>query len=166
MTRDTLETPLGPMLAMAGPNGLSLLEWTDDANRAEQAIARLARHGAVDGEGDLGPIRAWLAAYYAGRFDALPEVALDPRGTDFELQVWAELRRVRLGHTTTYGELARTLGKPASAARAIGAAVGQNPLAVVVPCHRVIGKDGGLVGFAGGLERKAWLLRHEGALLL
>ncbi|MSQ42562.1 MAG: methylated-DNA--[protein]-cysteine S-methyltransferase [Dehalococcoidia bacterium] len=92
------------------------------------------------------------------RFD-LP---LDPRGTAFRLRVWAALREIPAGETTTYGVIARRVGRPA-ASRAVGAANGQNPLAIVVPCHRVIGADGTLTGYASGLHRKRWLLDHEAA---
>lgn len=114
-----------------------------------------------------GPSRALdlaeadLAAYFgnaAHRF----RVRLAPRGSELERATWTELARIPLGTTSTYGAIARTIGRP-SAARAIGAAVGRNPLSIIVPCHRVLGASGSLTGFAGGLARKAWLLAHEGA---
>jgi methylated-DNA-[protein]-cysteine S-methyltransferase len=104
--------------------------------------------------------RAQLAAYFAGeltRFD-LPLAA---RGTPFQHEVWTALGEVPFGTTTTYGELARQLGRPVGAARAIGACNGRNPIGIVVPCHRVIGSTGAIVGYAGGLDRKRWLLAHE-----
>jgi methylated-DNA-[protein]-cysteine S-methyltransferase len=99
-----------------------------------------------------------LQRYFAGDFAALAEVEVDPDGTPFQKSVWKSLREIPLGETTTYGELAAKLG---SHARAIGSANGANPVAVVVPCHRVIGKSGALTGYAWGLERKKWLLEHE-----
>jgi methylated-DNA-[protein]-cysteine S-methyltransferase len=101
-----------------------------------------------------------LATYFAGHLDALDDVAVELIGTPFQRRVWTALRDVRAGRTVSYGELARTVCGPA-AARAIGAANGANPIAVVVPCHRVVGADGTLTGYAGGLERKRWLLAHE-----
>ena len=86
-------------------------------------------------------------------------------GTEFQQQVWQELRSIPFGQTVSYGDLARSIGKP-SAVRAVGAANGDNPVSIIVPCHRVIGSDGGLTGYGGGLERKQWLLKHEGGLLL
>ena len=86
-------------------------------------------------------------------------------GTEFQRQVWQELRSIPFGQTVSYGDLARAIGKP-SAVRAVGAANGDNPVSIIVPCHRVIGSDGGLTGYGGGLERKRWLLKHEGGLLL
>jgi methylated-DNA-[protein]-cysteine S-methyltransferase len=91
------------------------------------------------------------------------DVPLDPQGSDFQRAVWAALRDIAAGRTTSYGALARQLGREARAARAIGAAVGRNPLSVIVPCHRVLGGDGALTGYAGGLDRKRALLKLEGA---
>ncbi|MFH1688685.1 MAG: methylated-DNA--[protein]-cysteine S-methyltransferase [Candidatus Eisenbacteria bacterium] len=105
-----------------------------------------------------------IGEYFAGsrqEFD-LP-IAL--RGTEFQREVWRGLQSITYGQTVSYGDLARAIGKPA-AVRAVGAANGDNPISIIVPCHRVIGSDGGLTGYGGGLERKEWLLRHEGGLLL
>jgi methylated-DNA-[protein]-cysteine S-methyltransferase len=86
-------------------------------------------------------------------------------GTDFQKQVWEGLKHIPFGQTISYGDLARSIGKP-SAVRAVGAANGSNPVSIIVPCHRVIGNNGGLTGYGGGLPRKEWLLKHEGGLLL
>jgi methylated-DNA-[protein]-cysteine S-methyltransferase len=105
-----------------------------------------------------------ISEYFAGsrqEFD-LP-ITMD--GTEFQQQVWQELRSIPFGQTVSYGDLARSIGKP-SAVRAVGAANGDNPVSIIVPCHRVIGSNGGLTGYGGGLERKQWLLKHEGELLL
>ena len=88
------------------------------------------------------------------------DLELDPEGSDFEIQVWTELRQIPFGTTTTYGEIARRLGDP-GASRAVGLANARNPIAVIIPCHRVIGADGDLTGYAGGMHRKRWLLAHE-----
>jgi methylated-DNA-[protein]-cysteine S-methyltransferase len=103
--------------------------------------------------------RAQLGAYFDGRLTRF-DLALDPRGTPFQLTVWAELIRIPPGRTISYGELARRIGRP-SASRAVGAANGANPLPIVVPCHRVIGTNGTLTGFAGGVETKRFLLALE-----
>lgn len=105
-----------------------------------------------------------LGAYLGGALDAFDGLAIDAGGTPFQRRVWAALRRIPCGTTTTYGELARSLGD-AGDARAVGLANSQNPVAIAVPCHRVIGAGGRLTGYAGGLDRKRWLLEHEGALL-
>ncbi len=116
--------------------------------------------GAPDGPFDAA--REQLDAYFAGELERF-DLRLAPAGTAFQLRVWEELQRIPFGETISYGELADRVGRP-GAARAVGTANGRNPLAIVVPCHRVIGSDGALHGFAGGLERKRWLLAHEGAL--
>ncbi len=108
------------------------------------------------------PVFAQLDEYFAGqrqRFD----LELAPNGTDFQQRVWSVLRTIPFGHTIAYAEQASRLGRP-TAARAVGAANGRNPLPIVVPCHRVIGKNGALVGFAGGVPKKQWLLAHEAAV--
>ena len=111
----------------------------------------------------LAGARKQLWAYFAGElFDF--DLALAPKGTDFQRRVWAELRRVPFGRTASYAELARRVGQP-GAARAVGSANRCNPLAVIVPCHRIIAADGTLGGYAGGLDRKRWLLRHEADVL-
>jgi methylated-DNA-[protein]-cysteine S-methyltransferase len=105
-----------------------------------------------------------LAEYFEGaREDFNLPLALT--GTEFQKQVWTELTAIPYGQTVSYGDLARAIGKP-SAVRAVGAANGDNPVSIIVPCHRVIGSDGGLTGYGGGLSRKEWLLKHEGGLLL
>jgi methylated-DNA-[protein]-cysteine S-methyltransferase len=101
-----------------------------------------------------------LRAYFAGERRDFDDLALAPEGTAFQRRVWGALRRIPYGSTTSYGALARRIGAP-RAARAVGAANGANPLAILQPCHRVVGSDGSLAGFAGGLQVKAWLLRHE-----
>lgn len=105
---------------------------------------------------------AALAQYFMGKKTTF-SIPLDiVNGTEFQVQVWQALQRIPGGQTWTYGQLAEHLGKP-NAVRAVGAAVGRNPLSIIIPCHRVIGRDGSLTGYAGGLDRKRWLLAHEGA---
>ena len=160
--RVEVQTPVGPMLAVAGESALCALEF-DDGGRLERLEARFRRwigaHEIVAGRNDvLDAAARWLDAYFAGG-DA-PGPRLDMRGTPFELQVWAALCRIPRGTTTTYGAIARELDSP-RASRAVGLANGANPLAIIVPCHRVIGAGGTLTGYGGGLDRKAWLLGHE-----
>src|SRR5262249_31221022 len=107
----------------------------------------------------LADVRAQLAAYFAGEL-TLFDLPLAPHGSAFQLGVWEQLRRIPYGETISYGELARRIGDQ-SAARAVGAANGQNPLPIIVPCHRVIGADGSLTGFGGGIATKKFLLEHE-----
>jgi methylated-DNA-[protein]-cysteine S-methyltransferase len=110
-------------------------------------------------EGRLDAARNQLCEYFRGERTTF-DLAIRPAGTDFQRTVWSALQEIPYGETTSYGELAAALGRPGSA-RAVGAANGRNPIAIVVPCHRVVGKDGSLVGYGGGLARKRWLLDHE-----
>jgi methylated-DNA-[protein]-cysteine S-methyltransferase len=103
-----------------------------------------------------------LQAYFSGDLAAVSHLRPATNGTDFQKKVWDALRNIPIGQTASYGELAAKIGKP-TAARAVGLANGSNPIAIVVPCHRVIGANASLTGFAGGLERKQWLLEHENA---
>jgi len=161
----TVESPIGPLvLAVDGHGALLRIEFTDKASPAE-ILARLEEEGLElladdEPEGPTAEARRQLAEYFAGRRRTF-ELPLAPRGTPFQLRVWEELRRIPFGATRSYGEIAQAIGRP-SASRAVGAANGANPLPIVVPCHRVIGADGSLTGFGGGLPTKRHLLAHEG----
>ncbi|MEL6779113.1 MAG: methylated-DNA--[protein]-cysteine S-methyltransferase [Cyanobacteria bacterium J06597_16] len=104
-------------------------------------------------------VRAQLAEYFAHEREGF-DLPLSPRGTDFQKQVWQSLHQIPFGQTLSYGDIAQQLGKP-GAARAVGAANGRNPISIIVPCHRVIASNGKMTGYAGGIDRKQWLLRHE-----
>lgn len=107
--------------------------------------------------------RAWVSAYFSGKGkEKLPKIDLGI-GTEFQKKVWQALKSIPLGETRTYGQLASQIDAP-NAVRAVGAAIGRNPLSLLIPCHRVIGSTGALTGYAGGVDRKRWLLEHEGAL--
>ena len=169
LLKQSLPTPLGPMLAVASDLGLCGLEF-DIPERATRLWSRLRRWRAgtevADGHAPVfDAARKWLDAYFSSAAGGAASVTLDLRGTEFERAVWREIQEVAVGHTTTYGEIATRL-EHRDASRAVGAAVGANPVSLIVPCHRVIGLDGGLTGYGGGLPRKEWLLRHEGVLLL
>jgi methylated-DNA-[protein]-cysteine S-methyltransferase len=110
-------------------------------------------------EGEFDAVAKQLAAYFAGELREF-DLPLAPRGTEFQMKVWRELCRIPYGETISYGELARRIGQP-GASRAVGLANGRNPIGIIVPCHRVIGADGSLTGYGGGLDRKKWLLEHE-----
>jgi len=147
-------SPLGTLLLARSASGLAGA-WFDQQKHHPAAI------DAPEREGDplLGAAARQLAAYFAGTSDAF-DVPLDLQGTPFQRSVWAELLRIAAGATCSYGEIARRLGAP-SASRAVGAAVGRNPVSIIVPCHRVVGSSGSLTGYAGGLARKTSLLRIE-----
>lgn len=114
------------------------------------------------------PVRDWLDSYFRGEAPSIDALPLSPAGTEFQLRVWEILRRIPYGDTVTYGdiakEMAQILGKEKMSAQAVGGAVGRNPISIIIPCHRVVGANGKLTGYAGGLDKKTWLLRHEGWL--
>ncbi len=140
-------------------------EFRTDPARVQKSLDRFGLGEPVPGETPRELADAF-AAYFAGELRALEGLRTGSFGSAFERAVWAELRRIPAGETRSYGDIARALGGAASGpgpnARAVGTANGRNPLAIVVPCHRVIGADGSLTGYAGGLAAKAWLLQHEG----
>ena len=169
--RTVLPTPLGDMLALASDEGLCALEFTTvrgshgGEDRLTRLQARLRRwfppHTIVDRETPtIAQARRWLDAYFAGAGADISGIPLDMRGAAFEQRVWTALQAISPGHTTSYGAIAKALGS-AGASRAVGAANGANPIAIIVPCHRVIGASGSLTGYGGGLERKTWLIDHE-----
>ena len=158
-------TPVGPMALYAQDD--SLLGLTlDGGHGSGHPVARhLARHlGAFTTRNvdDAAGAATRLARYFAGELQALDEQPVRLLGTEFQCQVWAALRGIGAGSTFSYAQLARSLSRP-NAVRAVAAANGANPVAVFVPCHRVIAADGTLWGYGGGLPMKQWLLRHEGA---
>lgn len=165
LARGAIDTPLGQMAALATDTGLAALEFIERPRLARLG-ARLARYfSRVRFEDDPShPVIAaadrWLQEYFAGEGADPRGVPLDLRGTPFELMVWRRLLDILPGTTRTYGEIARALARP-HGARAVGLAVGANPVSVIVPCHRVVGAGGALTGYGGGLHRKAWLLEHE-----
>lgn len=155
----SVDTPLGRYVLAATAQGLTHLKLEGaaalpepEASPPREALAHL----------DLAE-RA-LREYFAGERRDFEDLALAPQGSAFQRRVWRALRDIPFGHTASYGEVARRVGREGGA-RAVGAANHDNPIGIVVPCHRVIGSDGRLTGYAGGLERKRWLLAHEGALL-
>lgn len=161
---ERLSTPIGTAILVGDDAGhVHALDWSDHEERLHRLLRR--HHGAaarVLPARRPSPAAAALADYFAGDPKALDTVVVATPGTDFQRQVWAALRTIPVGRTISYGELAARIGRPA-AVRAVGLANGANPIGIVVPCHRVVGSNGRLTGYAGGLERKRWLLAHEGA---
>jgi methylated-DNA-[protein]-cysteine S-methyltransferase len=155
-----VDSPIGPLtLAVRGAR-LCLLHFGADEEGAVAALRRWYPGQPIASRGALAAAARGLASYFAGETTALDGIAVEMNGTPFQRRVWEALRDVRVGTTASYGEIARRIGSP-SAVRAVGAANGANPIAIVVPCHRIIGGSGSLTGYGGGLERKRWLLRHE-----
>jgi len=151
-------SPIGELVITASASGLTGVWFPGGGLPGVQPDdGRGPASGLLSGAGDQ------LAQYFAGARTAF-DLPLDPPGTAFQRRVWSALRAIPYGTTVSYSELARRLGD-VRATRAVGAANGRNPIPIIVPCHRVIGARGELTGFGGGLDRKRWLLEHEGALL-
>lgn len=157
-----LPTPLGEMLAVASTDALVLLEYLD--GREIESVTARAHTKSLPGYNPiLAAITTQLADYFTGGSGAF-NVPVNPPGTAFQHRVWRNLMQIRPSETRSYSQVAAAAGRPSSA-RAAAQAVGSNPIAIVIPCHRVIGKDGALTGYGGGMWRKEWLLRHERVLL-
>ena len=157
-----VETSIGRIRAVVGPRGICDLDFEE---RWDSKLARLVhRFGCVNLEAvaDAEGVADALGAYFEGRLNALDDLPVDPGGTPFQRSVWTALRRIPCGRTTTYGALASAIGLPGGA-RPVGQANARNPVAIVIPCHRVVGSTGRLTGYACGLPRKRWLLAHERA---
>ena len=155
-----VSSPIGRLLLLGDGHALTGL-WMIDADR-HTARGTGAEAGFRSSPEAFGEVAAQLEAYFAGDLKEFT-VPLAPSGTPFQLAVWTELTKIPYGSTVSYGDIARALGKRLVASRAVGLANGANPISVIVPCHRVIGSDGSLTGYGGGLERKELLLRLEGA---
>ena len=158
----TLNSPVGELLLVGEPTqgGVALTS----VSMTGQRYAPVPRDDWRPAPGAFADVTRQLEAYFAGELTAF-DLDLAPRGTPFQQRIWQALDSVRYGSTITYGELAAQLGVPRDRIVALGAAIGANPLLVIRPCHRVIGADGTIRRYAGGVERKQWLLRLEGVLL-
>ncbi len=161
---DVIESEVGPLLAAVTDRGLARITYDPDPDLELERLARLAGPRVLRAPRALDETRRELDDYFAGRRKAF-DLELDLRGqATFAVAVLGELAKVPYGHTATYGELANRAGSP-RAARAVGMVMNRNPVPIVLPCHRIVGASGSLVGYGGGLERKEHLLRLEGAIL-
>jgi len=161
---DVVDSPIGPLLVAATDEGLLRISFDPDPDREIDRIAQIAGRRVLMAPRAVDPVRRELDEYFEQRRQAF-DVSVDLRGTtEFTAQVLGELARVPYGQTATYGQLASRVGRP-RAARAIGMVMNHNPIPIVLPCHRIVGSNGSLVGYGGGLDRKEHLLRLEGALL-
>jgi len=168
LLEDTIPTPLGQLTIISDEQqNLRAVEWQEYRDRMRRL---LNIHYGTQGFRlrqleNAGGLSAQLTRYFDGDLTVIRQLAVATNGTDFQRSVWNMLREIPCGSVLRYGEMAAMLGR-AGAARAVGAANGSNPISIVVPCHRVIGANGTLTGYAGGVQRKQWLLKHEGYLLL
>lgn len=161
---DKMDSEIGEIVVIVEANQLCTLDFGDYESRMLSLLQK--RYGQFDLKASVNPIgwRDRLQAYFNGDYDRVNDLTVNTGGTPFQQQVWAALRTIPAGQVISYGELATQLGNP-NASRAVGMANSLNPVAIVLPCHRVIGANASLTGYAGGLERKRWLLQHEGVKL-
>jgi methylated-DNA-[protein]-cysteine S-methyltransferase len=161
---DRIQSPIGDLLIVS--DGKKLCAVRFDAREEEVRASLRKRFGEINlyWTDDPQGFSSCIRAYFAGELCAMDDIPVTTGGTEFQRRVWMALREIPCGSTSSYGELAKKLGNP-SASRAVGLANGSNPIAIVLPCHRVIGSDASLTGYGGGLERKQWLLEHEGVVL-
>lgn len=160
---DRLETPIGEMLLVTDAAGkVRALDWNDYEPRMRALLDRHYGKGrcTLEPARNTGVTRELIGRYFSGEVTALDQIAVETTGTAFQRSVWNELRHIPVGTSISYGALAQRIDRP-KAVRAVGLANGSNPIGLIVPCHRVIGADGALTGYGGGLERKKWLLDHE-----
>jgi methylated-DNA-[protein]-cysteine S-methyltransferase len=161
---DKIDSAIGKILLVSDGEHLCALDYADCESRMMMLLRRhypgFQLRDTIDPQGFSGQIRAYLA----GDINCINGISVDTGGTAFQQRVWSALRAIPPGTVFTYGELATKLGKP-TAYRAVGTTNALNPIAIVIPCHRLVGANGALTGYAGGLERKHWLLQHEGVTL-
>jgi methylated-DNA-[protein]-cysteine S-methyltransferase len=162
---DRIETPIGEMLLVTDVAGkVRALDWFDYEERMQILLERHYGKGGftLEPARNTQPLREIIRRYFAGDVTAIDELPVETTGTAFQRSVWNELRNIPVGTSISYGTLAKRIERP-KAVRAVGLANGSNPIGLIVPCHRVIGANGSLTGYGGGLERKKWLLDHERA---
>lgn len=155
LTTTLFSSPVGSLTLVASDDGLVAVLWEND----DPARVRLSATRTQPDHGVLCQATVQLGDYFAGTRQQF-DLPLDFRGTAFQQRVWAALLAIPFGETRSYGAIAHTIGQP-TASRAVGAANGRNPLSIIAPCHRVVGSNGALTGFAGGLAAKTWLIEHE-----
>ncbi|PWC20843.1 methylated-DNA--[protein]-cysteine S-methyltransferase [Brenneria roseae subsp. roseae] len=161
---DKMLTPIGELMIIADKNNhLRAVEWSEYEEKLYCSLNRRYRHipFSLQPCHNPGGLTESLQRYFAGDLTVIETLPVASVGTEFQQQVWSQLRQIPAGQIMTYGTLAARLGRP-TASRAVGMANGSNPVSIVVPCHRVIGANGALTGYAGGVHRKQWLLTHEG----
>ena len=158
---DTLESPIGRLVLVSDAEQLCALDYVESTERMNRLLQRRYQQFRLRQVPNPLGVTQQLRDYLGGKLDAIDSIQVDTGGTAFQQKVWATLRTISPGTTRTYRDVAEQIGRP-NAWRAVGRANALNPISIVVPCHRLIGANGALTGYAGGLERKHWLLRHEG----
>ncbi|MEM7542870.1 MAG: methylated-DNA--[protein]-cysteine S-methyltransferase [Pseudomonadota bacterium] len=158
---DRLSSPIGEILIVSDGARLRALDFDEYEERMWMLLRRQYGEVTLEPRANPGGATDAMKQYFAGELNAIDSLATSSCGSAFQERVWKKLREIPTGSVWSYGELAKALGN-ANASRAVGMANGKNPIAIVVPCHRVIGADGSLTGYGGGMARKRWLLAHEG----
>ena len=161
---DELASPIGTIVLISDGEALRVLDFVGCEERMQRLLKLHYGEQRPVKSCESLPMKRRVEAYFARELASVDSIAVRTEGTAFQRRVWAELRSIAAGTTLSYGALAKRIGRP-KASRAVGLANGSNPIAIVVPCHRVIGANGSLTGYGGGMERKRWLLEHEGAQL-
>ena len=157
---ENVESPIGNILLMHDGDALAALDFVDHEDRMRKLAARYLDDLEMVRTHKVSPFGKALKAYFNGDIEAIDELKTHALGTEFQAKCWAALRRIPAGETRSYAQQATMIGNP-KAMRAVGLANGANPIGIVVPCHRVVGANGSLTGYGGGLPRKEWLLKHE-----
>lgn len=157
----TIDSPVGALTVAANGPRVCVVHFGEWTPKIESTLRGWYPDATIDKTADPGGAVTVLRRYFDGDLESLDRIEVELHGTAFQQRVWMALRTVKAGATASYAELARQVGSPA-AVRAVGAANGANPVAIVLPCHRIIGSNGSLTGYGGGLDRKRWLLDHEG----
>ena len=160
---DRFDTPIGEMLIVADAEGnLRTIDWTEHEDRTRSFLQLHYGENGFLLKSALNPggLSVAIRSYFGGELRAIDSLPVQTAGTPFQQEVWRALRQIPCGSTISYAQLAEQIGRP-KAVRAVGLANGSNPVPIVVPCHRVIGSNGSLTGYGGGMERKRWLLEHE-----
>jgi methylated-DNA-[protein]-cysteine S-methyltransferase len=160
-----IETPIGEMLIVADCEGnLRAVDWTNHETRMRRSLRLHYGENGFKLEAARNPngLTHAISRYFGGELTAIDVLPVQTAGTPFQREVWRALRNIPCGTTVSYAKLAEQIGRP-TAVRAVGLANGSNPIGIVVPCHRVVGANGSLTGYGGGIERKSWLLEHEGS---
>jgi methylated-DNA-[protein]-cysteine S-methyltransferase len=161
LSRISADHPIGPILIVSKADILVALDFDSPEGRLRQILRPRYGRDLVFEETECPiPIASAIQSYLGGRLDALDDISVETGGTDFQQQVWTALRKIPAGQILSYGQMATRLGRP-DAPRAVGSANAINPISIVVPCHRLVGSNGALTGYGGGIERKRWLLEHE-----
>lgn len=159
------QSPIGELLIVSDEKALIGL-WMKDQKYFGAGLKEMPEEAEAGKVPVLQNTVEWLNRYFTGEKPDIAELPLAPSGSDFRQMIWRLLCKIPYGEVTTYGELARQaaelMGKPSMSAQAVGGAVGHNPISIIIPCHRVVGSDGSLTGYAGGVDKKMWLLKHEG----